>query len=242
MDSKLRIVRRGTDPQDDRWFSKEAILKLQKAQEELEWLLNRGYNNKSLMDMIGNHYQFSVRQRNALTRSTSSKEKRNNRKEKCVTLASCKNNCIYIDGFNLIITLEVALSEGILILCNDGTMRDLAGLRGTYSVIDKTDLALNLIGKELSNTDISKVKFFLDAGVSNSGRLKKFILEHAESWNVSTEVELKQQVDSFLYTKERVVTSDSIILDNCKSWLNLGRKIIEDYVYDQNIVDLGGKI
>ncbi|MDF2506083.1 DUF434 domain-containing protein [Clostridium sp.] len=215
MDSKLRIVRRGTDPQDDRWFSKEAILKLQKAQEELEWLLNRGYNNKSLMNMIGNHYQFSVRQRNALTRSTSSKEKRNNRKEKCVTLASCKNNCIYIDGFNLIITLEVALSEGILVLCNDGTMRDLAGLRGTYSVIDKTDLALNLIGKELNNTDISKVEIFL---------------------------ELKQQVDSFLYTKERVVTSDSIILDNCKSWLNLGRKIIEDYVYDRNIVDLGGKI
>lgn len=238
---ELRSVKRGTDPQDSRWFSTEAILKLQRAQEELEWLLNRGYNNKSVMNMIGNHYQFSLRQRNALVRSTSSREKRNSRKEKCVTLASCRDNCIYIDGFNLIITLEVALSGGILVLCNDGTMRDLAGLRGTYSVIDKTDFALNLIGKELSNTHISKAKFFLDAGVSNSGRLKKFILEHAEKWNTRVEVELMQHVDAFLATKERIVTSDSIILDKCKSWVSLGRNIIGNYIPDGKIIDLSGK-
>lgn len=241
MELKLRTVRRGTDPQDSRWFSKEAVFKLQKAQEELEWLLNRGYNNKSVMNMIGNHYQFSLRQRNALTRSTSSKEKYENRKEKCITLSSCKSNCIYIDGFNLIITLEVALSGGILVLCNDGTMRDLAGLRGTYSIIDKTDSALNLIGKELNDGHISMGKFFLDAGVSNSGRLKKFILEHAENWNISVEVELMQQVDSFLSTKERIVTSDSIILNKCKNWISLGRNIIEDYVPDANVIDLSGK-
>lgn len=238
---ELKTVRRGTDPQDSRWFSKEAVLKLQKAQAELEWLLNRGYNNKSVVDMIGNHYQFSLRQRNALTRSTSSKEKCEKREEKCLTLSSCKNNCIYIDGFNLIITLEVALSGGILVVCNDGTMRDLAGLRGTYSIIDKTDSALNLIEKELNDAHISMAKFFLDAGVSNSGRLKKFILEHAEKWNISSEVELMQHVDSFLSTKERIVTSDSIILDNCGSWLNLGRKTIEDYIPDANIIDLSGK-
>lgn len=35
--------RRGFDLNDDRWFSKEAILKLQHAQEEIVWLLDRDY-------------------------------------------------------------------------------------------------------------------------------------------------------------------------------------------------------
>ncbi|AJA49194.1 hypothetical protein CPAST_c31280 [Clostridium pasteurianum DSM 525 = ATCC 6013] len=240
-ESKLKTVRRGTDPQDGRWFSKEAVLKLQKAQEELEWMLNRGYNNKSVVNIIGNHYQFSLRQRNALTRSTSSQEKCSIREKKQIQLSDCRNKCLYIDGFNLIITLEAALSKGVLVLCNDNTLRDLAGLRGTYSVIDKTDFALELIGKKLDEANISKAEFFLDMNVSNSGRLKSFILKHAEKWTMDTEVELMQRVDSFLYEQERVVTSDSIILDNCESWVNLSMDIVEEYIRDVNIVDLSGR-
>lgn len=237
MDLELKTVRRGTDPQDNRWFSKEAIEKLKKAQEELQWLINRGYNNKSVVNMIGNHYQFSVRQRNALTRSTSSMEKCNIRREKQIDLSLCNNKCVYIDGFNLIITLEVALSKGILVLCNDDTLRDLAGLRGTYGIIDKTDLALKLIGKKLDEINIEEANFFLDMNVSNSGRLKSFILNHGEEWSTKVNVELMQGVDSFLYHKERVVTSDSIILDNCKNWINLSKNIVTDYIPDAFIVD-----
>ncbi len=75
-----RIAKRGFDPQDDRWFSKEAVLKLQKAQEEVEWLLNRGYKINSIMDLVGGSYQFSSRQRQALKRSTSAKDEYEKRK------------------------------------------------------------------------------------------------------------------------------------------------------------------
>ena len=54
----------------------------------------------------------------------------------------------------------------------DGTIRDLAGLRGTYKLIDKTDRAINLIGEYLQKLKIKKVVFYLDSPVSNSGRLK----------------------------------------------------------------------
>ena len=53
------------------------------------------------------------------------------------------------DGFNLIITVEVALSGGLVLDCHDGTVRDLAGLRGSYHPVDETDGALDLIGREL---------------------------------------------------------------------------------------------
>jgi hypothetical protein len=37
---------------------------------------------------------------------------------------------------------------------------------------------------------------------------------------------------------ERVVTGDSIILNECKSWFNLSRKIVDDYIKDAWIVNL----
>ena len=53
----------------------------------------------------------------------------------------------------------------------DGNIRDLAGLRGTYKLIDKTDRAIDLIGQELEKLKVSKAVFYLDKPVSNSGRL-----------------------------------------------------------------------
>ncbi|OAA91788.1 DUF434 domain-containing protein [Clostridium ljungdahlii] len=242
MNYNLRTVRRGSDPRDNRWFSKESVLKLQKAQAEVSWLLDRGYKMHSIIEMVGNHYQFSLRQRNALQRSTSSKASCKKRKSKCLPFSCISEDCIYIDGFNLIITLEVALSKGILILCNDSTIRDIAGLRGTYSIVDKTHLALNLIGQEFTTLGIPKVKFFLDSGVSNSGRLKNFILEHSIEWNIPVEIELIPNADPLLSKMGRIVTSDSIVLDSCLSWFNIARKIIEDYVPDANIINLSRDI
>ena len=39
-----------------------------------------------------------------------------------------KGQTIHIDGFNVIIGLEIAFSDPMLFKCMDGTVRDLAGL------------------------------------------------------------------------------------------------------------------
>lgn len=236
-----RIAKRGVDPQDDRWFSKEAVLKLQKAQEEVEWLLNRNYKINGIMDLVGGNYQFSSRQRQALKRSTSTKGEYKMRKLHMLPYSAAKDGIIYIDGFNLIITIEVALSGGVLLLGNDGVVRDIAGLQGSYRLIDKTDEALELIGKCFGELKVPQAKFFLDAPVSNSGRLRERILKHSLGWEFFTEVELVPNVDPILWELERTVTGDSVILDNCPSWFNMSRKIIEDYIKDANLVDLSGE-
>lgn len=241
MEHELKAVNRGYDKDDAVCFSESALPLLQKAQMEIKWLLNRGYKIHPVIEMVGNHYQFSIRQRNALQRATASDADLINRLSRCLPLNSAKNRTIYIDGFNLIITLEVALSKSTVILCSDGTVRDIAGLRGTYRIIDKTDMALNIIGKEFKNLGISKAVFYLESAVSNSGRLKSFILEHAEKWNQPINVELVPNADPILSKSERVVTSDSIVLGKCTSWFNLGRKIIEDYIPDFKFIDLSCK-
>ena len=231
-------VNRGFDPDDVKIFSKESIEKLKIAQEEIQWLLDRGYKLKQIIEFVGNHHLLSARGRTALQRTTASTVDYKRRKSTILPFECAKDGCLYVDGFNLIITLEVALSGSPILLGKDGVFRDLAGLRGTYRLIDKTDIALNLIGKILKELYVPIVKFYLDSPVSNSGRLKSKILECSVKWGMPVEVELIPNVDAVLAVNERIVTGDSIILDECKSWFNLSRKIIEDNIQDAWIIDL----
>jgi hypothetical protein len=233
-----KIARRGFDEEDYRWFSSEALVRLQSAQEELKWLLDRGYKMSPVTELIGGHYQLSARQRTALQRSTATTLQCSIRDSKKLQCNSMKGKCIYIDGFNLIITLEVALSGSVLILGNDGCLRDLAGLRGTYRIIDKTEEAIELIGRAFKELDTSEVKIFLDSPVSNSGRLKSKILDQSANWDAKVEVELVPNADPILNSMESVVTSDSIILDECKSWINLSAMIVQKYINKAWIVNL----
>lgn len=233
-----KIVKRGFDPDDIKNFSTESIEKLKIAQEEVQWLLDRGYKIKPIIELVGNHHQFSARARTALQRTTSSTADYEKRKSTMISYEHGNEGCLHIDGFNLIITLEVALSGSPVLLGKDDVFRDLAGLRGTYKLIDKTDIALEIIGKTLMELSVPEIKFYLDSPVSNSGRLKSKILECSESWGIPVDVELMTNVDAALSHMERVVTGDSIILDECRSWFNLARKIVDDHIKDAWIVDL----
>lgn len=233
-----KVVKRGFAPGDSKNFSSENIKKLRIAQEEVQWLLDRGYKIKPIIELTGNHHQLSARARTAVQRTTSSSANCEKRKSTMLSLECAKEGCVFIDGFNLIINLEVALSGSPLLLGKDGVLRDLAGLRGTYKLIDKTDVALELIGKTLKKLSVPMVKFYLDSPVSNSGRLRSRIFECSESWGLAVEVELIPNVDSELSHMERIVTGDSIILDECTSWFNLSKKIVDDYIKDTWIIDL----
>jgi hypothetical protein len=166
-------VKRGFDPEDNKWFSAENREKLGSAQEEIQWLLDRGYQISRVLDLVGNHHQLSSRQRTALFWATASQRQYQRRAAHMLPLEAAKDGEIFIDGFNLIITLEVALSGSPLILGSDGVLRDLAGLRGTYRLIEQTDTALKLLGEFLNRLGVPRATFYLDAPVSNSGRLRQ---------------------------------------------------------------------
>jgi len=63
------------------------------------------------------------------------------------------------------------------------------------------------------------------------------ILELLENLQFKVEVEIINNVDSILDTKENVVSSDAIIIDKCKSWINMNRSIIDDKKLGVNCVD-----
>lgn len=231
-----QIVQRGFVSSDEIEFNDKNVALLKNAQKDICYLLNHGYGINKTIEFIGNHFLFSSRQRLALKRSLSSFEDVKNRKKRELT-NGFENSIIHIDGLNLIITLEVALSNSTLLKCMDGTLRDLAGLRGTYKLIDKTDIAIDLIGSKLDDMQIQKVFFYLDSPVSNTGRLKLKILDILDRYNFDVDVLLVPNADVILSKLNHVVTSDGIILNTCTGWINLGYKIISEQLPSASYVD-----
>ncbi|GFI37823.1 hypothetical protein IMSAGC015_02011 [Lachnospiraceae bacterium] len=222
------MSRRGYVPEDEKQFIGKQLELLQKAADEVQFLLDRGYDVKSVTTFVGNHYLFSERQRLALARSVSSKESIQKRvnKELLQTERGYLPETVCIDGFNTVITLEVALSGSPIFYCRDGALRDLAGLRGTYRVIDKTQTAIELLLRQLELLHISEAVFYLDAPVSNSGRLSGLIRQCAKGYGISVQTQIIPDVDRVLEQMEGVISGDAIILNRCKSWLNVMPLII----------------
>ena len=230
------IVRRGFIPSDIIEFNDDNIRLLQEAKLDICTLLDRGYSIDKTIEFIGNHYLLSSRQRLSLKRCLASSEDIKRRLDHEIRNLP-KDSTIHIDGLNIIITLEVALSGSTILRGMEGAIRDLAGLRGTYTLIDKTDIAIDLIGKKLSELKVTKAIFYLDSPVSNTGRLNLRILELLHYNNFELEVLLVPNADIILNKLDNVVTSDGIILNSCKSWINLGWMIIRDDMIQLLYVD-----
>ena len=218
---------RGLVDGDDKAFDPAQLSRLKTAQEELHFLLCRGYPLKSAMTFVGNHHQLTVRQALAVARSTASPNSLERRKKRQLAPEAVKGQTVHIDGFNLIITLEVALSGGVLFAGQDGCVRDLAELRGTYRLIPQTGKAIELIRDALSRLEAGGVVFYLDQPVSNSGRLKQKIQEI--DWPMPLAVDIVRSPDTLLKKLPCVVTGDSVILDECESWFNMTAYILEQY-------------
>ena len=222
-------AKRGYVPEDDYNFSPESIEKMKTASRHVLYLLNEGYGLKQATVFVGNHFLLSERQRLAIMRSVVSKKQLADRMNRQIFVEEISGKEVWIDGFNIIITLEVMLSDPVIFTCMDGAVRDLAALRGTYKLIPETAGAVKLMFDVLQGAGVRRVNILLDEPVSNSGRLKTLMADIAEKpgYSFDLDIQILKDVDRELYRKELVVTSDSIILDHCVSWVNLAAECLK---------------
>jgi hypothetical protein len=241
---------RGRHPEDERLFAESQHSLLLTAVEEYAWLLTRAYAPDSALKLVGDHHGLTARQRVAIMRSTCSDESLRRRRTNLVPLEKCTGRSLGVDGYNLLITIECALSGGLILIGRDGCCRDLASIHGTYRRVEETRPALELTGAFLATLDISRVDWYLDRPVSNSGRLKAFMADVLEqkgyaiaaggqggqppTWNI----ELLPSPDAELCRYSGLITSsDSAILDRSGPWVNLALAIIEAHIPRAWIVD-----
>ena len=233
-------TRRGFIATDAVDFAEDKIQLLRRAQSDISVMLDRGYPIKGISVLVGNHLQLTERQRLAVVRATSSTADIRARKFKQV-IGGADGRCVYIDGLNVIITLETALSRTTIFKCMDETVRDLAAIRGTYRLIGHTRTAVMLLGEYLEEIGTGGVTIYLDAPVSNTGRLKALIADCFEKFSFDFDIRLVPNSDVMLRDKCNVITSDAIILNECVSWLNCASEIIEDKLSDVRIIQLIGE-
>jgi hypothetical protein len=225
---------RGKHPDDDRLFGPAALAVLRRAADEVVWLLGREYPIETAVRVVADHHQLEARQRMALLRTCSSPAKAASRLTRSMEPGQIARNTLHVDGFNLIVTLETALGGGLTMRCRDGCMRDLAGLRGSYRMVDETPAVIRLILDSLAALGNRASVVYLESAVSNSGRLRSALDSIARelSPDSNIEIELVRDADPILAKAEGVVSADAMILDRCRSWFNLAAWIVDTSVPD----------
>ncbi|MCB9233869.1 MAG: DUF434 domain-containing protein [Bacteroidia bacterium] len=230
---------RGKHPADDHLFGFAQVPVLRQALHDYSWLISRGYGENGSLKLVGDRYQLRERQRHAVHRAACLFEAVESRQSREVNCADLKGKTVCIDGYNLLISVESALSGGYLFIGLDGAVRDIASIHGTYKRVEETFAALELIGQTLAGLEVDQVKWYLDAPVSNSGRLKGFLEEKAAEAGWKWEVEVVKNPDwELAESGEIVISSDSWVLDHAAAWANLTAYLLETQLKEAMLVDL----
>jgi hypothetical protein len=229
-------IHRGQHPSDATLFAADRISDIRRAVADYSLLLSKGYAEKSSLKLVGDRFTLTERQRLAVMRSACSDEQQAGRKSRQLAINAVAGQMIAIDGYNLLITIEAAISGGLIFRGRDGCCRDLASIHGTYHRVSETQPAIEMISGFLQQTGIDEALWLLDSPVSNSGRLKTILREHNPDW----QVELVTSPDAVLIKGEKIVaSSDSVILDKCGRWVDLAGEIIKNRLPEAKIIDLG---
>lgn len=232
-------MHRGPHPEDAKLFSEEHWPRLREATADLAWLLSRGYAGESALKLVGDRYDLARRQRIAVARSACSDQSLASRSRRRAELTELPGERLEIDGYNVLITIEAALAGGVILRGRDGCYRDLASVHGTFRRVEETFPAIELIGCFLAELRVGPCVWRLDSPVSNSGRLKGYLLEIAENRGWDWAVELSNNPDSLLIASSAIVASaDSDVLDRCGRWANLTVPLVDEKVPAPRIVDL----
>ena len=234
---------RGPHPSDPELFAPGALPALRSAVADLAWLSGRGYASESSLKLVGDRYALTARQRIAVSRSMCNDTQLTARTARELSLEHCRGRTLWLDGFNVLTSLEVALSGGIILIGRDGCCRDIAGMHGHYRLLNETIPAIQLLTETLLSLGSKQAVIYLDQPVSNSGRLAQRLREVLEPKAPHLTVQLVPDPDRILTQPPAdtiIATADSEVLDAGGSWINLARSIIERQIPDAWLISLTG--
>ena len=194
---------------------------------------------KGALKLVGDRYTLTDRQRLAISRTACSDQSKERRAQTLISTDGVAGKDLIVDGFNLIITMEAALSGGLLMICRDDCIRDLSSVHGSYRSVDETERAIMLIGEAIETLQPMSVRWVLDRPISNSGRLAKRIRDAARQRQWNWNVEVVFNPDAEISASDRIViSSDSHVLDESARWLNFNRFLIDKQLDQSWLIDL----
>lgn len=230
---------RGPHPEDPLLFAAEWENDLRAATRDLSWLLTRHYASPSAIKVVGDRYALNARQRVAIARCACGDQQLTSRRQRQVEISCLQQQQLWIDAYNVLTSVEAALSGGVILEARDGCYRDMASMHGSYRKVEETVPAISIVGDVLARWGVTGCRWLLDAPVSNSGRLKTMLRETGQDHGWNWDVELVANPDTLLvYADSIVASADSHVLDHAPRWFNLAREAIDLRVPSAWKVDL----
>ncbi|RLI54237.1 MAG: DUF434 domain-containing protein, partial [Candidatus Thorarchaeota archaeon] len=97
---------------------------IKKAAQDLKYLLDRGYNKKTSLNLVVNRYKLNENQRNFLQRYVFSERDIQMHRSRLLSIEKISGRYIVIDGYNVLVTVEAILNKRNLVRGMDGFLRD----------------------------------------------------------------------------------------------------------------------
>lgn len=152
----------GSTARDAKEFRPEALAELTRAAADLRLLLGRGYGMRESLELVGNHFRLTKRQRQFLYRCVSPPEAAARRRAKLVPVERLAGARLLVDGYNCLIVTEYALARGVVLVTDDGLLRDVQGVFGAYRVSEHTERAIALLTAVLVRNTPRETLIYLD--------------------------------------------------------------------------------
>ena len=225
---------------------KAKVKNLQKAAEDFRYLLNKNYPRKATLELIGNRYGLTSDERHLLHRGVFSNSDSRSRRGKRISAKEIQGRDLAIDGHNVLITIEAGLSGRPLISGDDGFIRDISGLSGSFKKTETTEKAIQQIIHTLKNMKPRKTLFLFDAPISMSGKLAYEVRGVLKKENLSGDAMAVKVPEKILIGFPGVIaTSDTAIIDQSKKVLDLAGFILRKKTKLESLIRLkktGGSV
>lgn len=189
--------------------------------EDVRYLLNREYPRERVVNFVGDRYSLSVNDRNLLRRAVYSQSEIETTKKRLVPIEAINGMFLTVDGYCVLITVESALANRPIFLCDDGVVRDISGVFGKYKQTKKTDEVLELFLKTIKVFSPKKIHIYYDSPVSKSGELAAKTRTMLEKYGLRGEAKAVKSPDFEVLKGEIVATSDFPVIKKAKKVVDI---------------------
>ncbi len=197
---------------------------LAEAAKDYRYLLDRGYSQKAVLNLVTSRYGLASEERSALMRCVHRSVDAVSTASKLVSPTEVRGSSIVIDGYNTLLTILTALERGPLFLCDDCVVRD---VRSSYTkgiTTGSLTRSLEVLTVTLISLQPTNVLIVLDKNVSHSAEHASIIRRALLSRGINSSVELRQRADLGVleHSAEIVSSSDYVILARVQRVFDLG--------------------
>jgi len=182
---------------------------------DCQYFLDKNYPQKAIIKVICDKYSLSAVERTILFRGIASQEIAKRRRKKIAFQENVKNNFLYVDAYNVLITISSYLFGNVVFVANDNFLRDAAEIHGKKFRDKFFNRSIELIIDFLKIINPKETIFYLDNPVSYSGELSDYLNECFVKNNISGLAQTVHSPDYHLKNIQKgiVSTSDSVIID-----------------------------